>query len=65
VTPPAKAPPLWRRLPRAWLCLAPRERLALMAVVGLFLLGLTARWLYLRAERPDPEPASAAASPRR
>ena len=46
---------MWRKLSRAWFCLARTERLALAVVLGLLLLGLCARWHYLSRERPEIE----------
>ena len=37
---------------RSWFCLTARERLALLLIVSLLTLGLTARFIYLRSEKP-------------
>jgi hypothetical protein len=44
---------LWRHLPRAWFYLTPNERLAVAVLLGLFLLGLGARWWYLSHEQSE------------
>ncbi len=43
---------------RAWFALTEGERWLLAAIVGLALLGLTARYVHQRTQRPDPAPAA-------
>ena len=43
----------WRHLPRAWFYLTPNERLSIAVILGLFLLGLGARWWHLSRERSE------------
>ncbi len=43
----------WRRLPRAWFYLTPNERFSIAIILGLFLLGLGARWWHLSHARSE------------
>lgn len=49
--PGGKRSVLWQR---AWFALNQAERWVLVAVLGIALVGLTARYFYLKSERPEP-----------
>lgn len=49
------------RMTRLWFALTAEERLFVAGILAIALVGVTARWLALRAERPDPLPAATAA----
>ena len=63
--PPPAGPSERARAARLWFVLTPEERRAAAAVLLIFLVGLLARYLYLRRERAEfysgPEPIEAAA----
>ena len=47
----------------AWFGLTREERWLVAGILGLALLGLTARYLHLRSQQPDPVEAPVAADP--
>ena len=51
---PQPAPPSWR----LWLFLTHQERLLVLAILLLILTGLTARYLHLTRQSPEPPPAA-------
>jgi len=44
----------FRLLTKAWFSLTSQERLAILVVLGLLLLGMVGRYMHLQSERNDP-----------